>query len=103
MHNSVGNYRTTDRAMMRAFDQLPRSVRAALRDSIENWAPQPMRTMFEKRGIPAQELVKLIGKWDADELAKREHQRARATGLYKGNFPDDLPPPTRQPKRRATP
>lgn len=70
---------------MAAFDRLPRSVRAALRDSLENWAPQPIRTRFE-RGMSAKDIVKAIAKWDANELAKREDQRARAIGPYKGNM-----------------
>ena len=91
MSNSVsGNYATTNIQTMKAFDKLPRSVRAALRDSVENWVPQPIRTMFERRGVSAADCVKQIQKWDREELAKRERQRAGATGPYKGNVPDKI-------------
>lgn len=83
-----GNYTTTDAATMKAYDRLPRSVRVALQDAVENWVPQPVRTMFEKRGMSAENCVKTIKKWDADERVTREHQRAKAIGAYKGNVPD---------------
>ena len=97
-NSATGSYRTTNAQTMAAFDKLPRSVRAALRDSVENWVPQPIRTMFERRGISAADCVKQIQKWDRDELVKRERQRSLASGPYKGNAPDNVAAYTRSKK-----
>lgn len=64
MHNNEGgNYATTDKAMMRAFDKLPKRLRQALANANENWVPQPFRTQFE-RDRPVDDLVKQVRLWD---------------------------------------
>ena len=100
-HNSQGGYPTTTEAMMKAFDKLPRSIRIALANSVENWVPQPIRTRFERDKWTVTECLKRITKWDADELAKREYQRSRAIGVYRGNTPDPEPMKPRR-KRRGS-
>jgi hypothetical protein len=92
--NSSGSYPTTAELMMRAFDKLPPSARAALANSVENWVPQPILTRHNRqyRGYETGvEIVKKIASWDQEELARREIQRRRATGPYAGNAPDALP------------
>lgn len=93
--NSRGSYRTTRQNMMRAFDRLPPDVRAELRDSIDNRAPQPLNTM-RKRGLEDKALVGLVRCWNNDELLERENQRRAARGPYRGLTPD----PDYKPKRR---
>lgn len=88
MSNSKGNYSSSRENSMRAYDQLPPSVRLALQQAAFCWAPQPIRTMFEKRRIPAKEIVKRIARWDADQIAK---DRTRVWG-----FKDDKPSKGRQ-------
>jgi len=99
-HNNQGGYPTTTEAMMRAFDKLPRTVRMALANSVENWVPQPIRTRFERGQWTAPECLKRIAKWNADELAKREYQRSRAIDVYRGNAPDLDPMKARRRRRR---
>lgn len=86
-----GNYRTTIEATMRAFDKLPLSARRALADSVEDWATVPVIT-WHNRGrngfVTGPDIAKAVARWDRKELRKREDQRARAIGPYKGNVPD---------------
>jgi len=77
-----GNYRTTREAMMATFDGLPPVAREALANSVEDWVPQPLLTRY-RRGMLGQEIAKVIAGWDAQELTKRENQRARGIGVYK--------------------
>lgn len=83
-----GNYRTSPANSMRAFDKLPGEIRAALANAVEDWVPQPLLTQYRRCGLETQVVLKLIGRWDRQELANREQQRARASGPYKGNVPD---------------
>jgi Family of unknown function (DUF6525) len=87
-NSRTGSYRTTRENVMRAFDSLPRDARAALANSVDNWVPQPLVTRYRRGILPdAAALVERIEFWNAAELAKREHHRARAIGAYKGNKP----------------
>lgn len=96
-----GNYSTTKENAMKAFDKLPPEVRSALANAAEDWVPQPFLTWL-RRGSDVKALVAIIGSWDARELARREHDRSTARGVYKGNQPDSKPvrAPWRQGKRR---
>jgi hypothetical protein len=83
--NSRGNYRSTRANRMRAFDKLPPEARAALANAVASWAPQPiltdLRRGWYKNGA---EIAAEIACWDRQELAKREDQRRRGVGPYKG-------------------
>src|SRR5262245_55431785 len=84
-----GSYPTTTEAMMRAFDALPPAARKALADAIENWVPQPLLTRYRRGQFRAGgEIAAIIGRWDRNELVKRQEQRRRAAGAYKGNAPE---------------
>jgi hypothetical protein len=88
MGNAVtGSYRSTTALVMAAFDRLPPDVRAALRDAVDNWVPQPLATR-RKQGWEDKQLVALVWDWNRSELRQREQQRRSATGRYKGNRPD---------------
>jgi Family of unknown function (DUF6525) len=80
-------YRTTTANAMRAFDRLPPEVRIALANAADNWVPQRLVTML-RRDWSVTGVLRLIETWNAQELAKRERDRARAVGPYKGNQPD---------------
>lgn len=88
MGNSVtGSYATNRTLTMAAYDKLPPELRAVFRDALDNYVPQPFVTQL-RRGIhgPAA-LAKLLIEHDKKELQKREKQRAKAQGPYKGNVP----------------
>ena len=87
-NSATGSYATTPEHSMRAFDQLPATVRAALRDSLEDWVPQPVLTRWNRGNVAPKDLVASIQKWDRDELNKRTYQAARGLGPYKGKKPD---------------
>lgn len=55
---------------MKAYDRLPRSVRSALQNASFDWAAYPIRRWFEGGRYTAKELVRLIQKWDADQIKK---------------------------------
>jgi hypothetical protein len=57
---------------MRAYDQLPPSVRAALQQAVFDWAPYPIRRRFEAGRVTAKELVRQVRQWDRDALKKRK-------------------------------
>ena len=84
INTRAGTYRTTRRAMMSAFDELPLAARRALADAVENWAPQPLLDRYG-RGARAVSLRSLVRAWDQREVSKRADQRARSIGPYKGN------------------
>ena len=88
--NSSGTrkYRTTIANAMNAFDKLPSEARVALANAAGNWVPQPFLTKYRRGEFDAAGLAKWIGILNDVELAEREHQRARAIGVYKGNKPD---------------
>ena len=92
MGNSVdGNYRITPQLSMRAFDKLPKSARETLANAVEDWVPQPILTRHNKQKCGLEtgtEIAATIAEWDIEELVKREDQRRRAVGPYKGNVPD---------------
>jgi hypothetical protein len=87
-NSATGSYQTTDQAVMRAFDSLPAAAREALRNSIENWVPQPLAARWRKGQSTPTELVSFVVNWDKKEMAAREDQRRRAIGPYKGNQRD---------------
>jgi hypothetical protein len=74
--NSAGNYRTTTKNKMAAYDKLPPSARAALAAANFSWAPQPLLTGFEKRGHwkTGKELAAYIVKIDEVETGKSVHR-----------------------------
>jgi hypothetical protein len=72
----------------KTFDELPRSAREALANSVEDWAAQPLLKLHVRRGLNAKQLVAKVADWDRKELAKREDQRSRAIGPYRGNVRD---------------
>ena len=89
MGNSLGgNYHATRENIMAAFDKLPQPVREALANAVENWVPQPVLTRLRRGDMTPAQMVAQIGRWNAQELAKRETKRARASGPYAGNVPD---------------
>lgn len=82
--NTVGgNYRTTLRAKMAAFDKLPAPVRAALANAVADWAPQPFVTAY-RGGASVAYLLGVISHADQHELERRAHQRERRLGPYRG-------------------
>jgi len=83
-----GSYRTTKENIMRAFDKLPPEARIALANAVGNWVPQPFLTMHRREGCSGEYIARWIEVCNSRELAKWEHQRARAIGPYKGNRPD---------------
>lgn len=89
--NDPGSYRTTKAAMMRSFDQLPPSARAALANAVCNWVPQPILTGY-RRQLSGYEtdakIAEMIEFWNCLALKEHEAQRRSATGPYKGNAPD---------------
>lgn len=78
MGNSKGGYYSKRENTMAAYDRLPASVRSALQVAAFNWAPQPIRTMFERGRYSAPQIVKEIKKWDAKHIAR---DRKRVWGL----------------------
>jgi len=88
--NSFGSYRTTAKDMMKAFDKLPPAARKALADGIDSWVPQSLLTRYRRGWLKTGgEIAAIIKTWDQTELVKREEQRRRASGPYKGNAPDN--------------
>ena len=63
------SYASTER-QMKAFDRLPRSVRAALANAAFAWAPYPIWRWFEAGRYTAKELVKQIDRWDRKQIAR---------------------------------
>jgi len=90
-NSTGGSYYTTTKAMMKAYDKLPPAARQAFANSIENWVPQPLLTRYRRGWLKTgSECADLVNHWDLRELAKREEQRRRAVGPYKGNVPEKL-------------
>ena len=77
--NSAGNFRTTVRAIMRAFDKLPMPVRVALSESVADWAPQPILRDY-RSGVRVSGILAAIKDANARELTKREGERQLAIG-----------------------
>ncbi len=79
--NSKGSYKTTQKNMMAAFDKLPPTARAALANAAFNWAPQPIRTHWNRASKGYRngaEIAATIARWDADKIAK---DRSRVWGI----------------------
>jgi hypothetical protein len=76
MVNSHGSYRTTTKAVMKAYDKLPLEVRRALQNANHDWVPQPLLTQLH-RGLTPTTLVKLIRVWDC-KAHKRDVKRGKA-------------------------
>jgi len=77
--------------MMKAFDKLPPAARRALANAVDNWVPQPFLTRYRQGWFKTgSEIADRIKQADLRELAKREQQRRRAVGVYKGNAPEEL-------------
>ncbi len=81
MGNSSGSYHSTRENSMAAFDKLPPTIRAALANAAFCYAPQPIRTRFN-RGLMGyrnvKEVAATIRRWDAEKIAK---DRKRVWGI----------------------
>ena len=75
MGNSRGS--STETKTLHYYEQLPRSVRAALQNARFDWATKSFLKKFEAGGMKAKDLVKHIEKIDADHAAK---ERVRVWG-----------------------
>jgi len=67
MSNSKGNYPTTPKRSMAAYDKLPPSARVALQTAQFCWAPQPLLTRWRKGRAGYEtgaDIAKLIERWD---------------------------------------
>src|ERR1051326_9573218 len=95
-----GSYRTTTALAMAAYDRLPSEARHALADAVGNWVAQPLLTPYRRGTWDAADIVAQIDRWNRQELAKWEDQRARAVGPYKGNAPSLERPTSRGRVRR---
>lgn len=87
-HNSAGSYAISQKAFWRAYDDLPRAARDALKEAAADWVPTSWSRPWKAGKATPSELVADIKRADANEYAKLERQRARAIGPYKGNIPD---------------
>jgi hypothetical protein len=65
--NASGSYRTTREAMMASYDRLPRTVRNALANAVENWVPQPLETEWKTGRYKPSDLAKMVAKWNRNE------------------------------------
>jgi hypothetical protein len=74
MGNGSGSYRTTPKRTMRAYDELPPSVRRALSNSVFDWAAQPWLTLLRRDGWTPKEIVEDIARGDRWAL-NRERKR----------------------------
>jgi hypothetical protein len=63
------SYASKDKQMA-AFDALPKSIREALAGAAFDWAPYPVKLRFERGTKSSKEWVKLIAKWDRDQITK---------------------------------
>ena len=68
MGNSSGS--SSETKTLHYYEQLPRSVRAALQNARFDWATRGFLKKFEQGGMKAKDLVKYIEKIDADLAAK---------------------------------
>lgn len=82
--NASGNYYTTTEAMMKAFDTLPKAVRIALANSLENWVPQPLCTRVKelrKRKLWPSDIDKTmlvqLERWNATERDEHWYRMER--------------------------
>lgn len=101
-HNSPGSYAISEKAFWRAYDDLPRAARDALKEAAANWVPTPWSRLWKAGGITPSAIVADIKRADASEYAKLERQRARAIGPYKGNVPDRVVTAMANERRRRT-
>src|ERR1700675_3356159 len=86
--SSIGNRTArlnTLPATMAAFDKLPRRVREALANGVENWSPQAVTLVMRGRGLVDFGAVDIIETCNAKELGERDRHRAAAIGVYRGN------------------
>jgi hypothetical protein len=75
MGNSSGNSR--ERRTLHYYDQLPRSVRAALQNARFDWATRNFLKRFELGQIKAADLVKYI---ESIDRAEARQQRVKVWG-----------------------
>ena len=62
------------------------SRRFRVADSVENWAAQPLLTKYRRGWYRTGDAIaRVVQQLDRLELDKREKQRSRASGAYKGN------------------
>jgi hypothetical protein len=79
--NDNGTYWTTLEAMMRAFDELPPSVRRALANAVFDWATPPLLREYHDGKSP-RKIIKDLARWEREELElERELDRLRERGV----------------------
>jgi hypothetical protein len=95
-----GSYRTTTALAMAAYDRLPSEARHALANAVGDYVSQPLLTWYRRGDLDAVGIIRRVDLWDRLELTKREDQRRRAIGPYKGNVPTaDRPRAVRKMRR----
>jgi uncharacterized protein DUF6525 len=70
---------TREEVMLRVFDALPKSVRAALADANHDWAPHWARSVL-RLGFPEAQVVERLRRADREEALRREVQLLRRQG-----------------------
>jgi len=99
MSNGNGSYVTTSANMMKAFDKLPPTARAALANAAFNWVAQQPLTRW-RNGVSGyqtgEQIAARVAEWDRNRIAK---DRRRVWGIKD----DDTVQPASLPKRKYRP
>jgi hypothetical protein len=74
--NDTGTYRSTLEKLMRAYDELPPTVRRALANAIFDWAAPPLLRDYLD-GKSARKIIKDLARWEQEELELEEFKRER--------------------------
>jgi Family of unknown function (DUF6525) len=65
-----GRSHATRESQFKAYDRLPPIIRQALQNAAFDWASYPIRRWFESGRFTAKECVRLIQKWDREQIRK---------------------------------
>jgi hypothetical protein len=85
---------------MQVYDDLPRPIRDHMKNCLENWALTGHVTDWVDRdGIG--HVLHSFAAGNRSESERRERQRMRAAGPWKGNAPLNPDVPQRNPRRRS--
>jgi hypothetical protein len=85
---------------MQVYDRLPRPIRDHMKNCLENWAlTRHIGEWVDRDGIG--HVLHNFAADNRQEGEKREKQRARATGPWKGNAPLDRSAISPKPRRRS--
>jgi hypothetical protein len=85
---------------MRFYDDLPRPIRDHMKDCLENWAlTDEVADWIDRDGIG--HVLQSFKAGNHREFERREKQRARAAGPWKGNAPLVPAVPKRRRHRRS--